>query len=620
MICILLVAGHASSLEAEIAADRSGKYSHLEGVPKALYPGVGGKKILDYWWDIIKSRQLFSEVFLVTNADKYKHFERWATASEFPVENIINDGTTSREERLGAVMDLELCLRMKSIGEDVLVVAADMICQDEKFDIAQLIIIIILIFIISENNDYRNSNKNRERSKERGDLAIYYEMLASGFTNYFFEKPTGEETQSRNGSVVFYCFRQSTLELVSRYLGEYKLKEERSFGLFLQWLINEQDGEVYGMKLPTGFQLIGETTLSEYEKWLSFFSQQCSSFRGLHRITKRAYARVGLMGNPSDGFYGKTISLSIKNFWAEVWICESERLILQPHPLNDPTEFGSLADLHGITSKEGYLGGLRLLQATCKKFYNYCSVKGIALAKRNFTLKYDTNIPRQVGLAGSSAIVTATLKCLMTFFNLTEADLPKEVQPDFILDVEVGELNINAGLQDRVVQVYQGLVYMDFSRDIMDSRGHGEYRKLEVSELPQFFLVYSGDPSDSGKIHSDVRSRWEAGDENIIEGMKKLAELTDLALESIKEKDWMSLSRYMELNFNIRLEMYGENTLGEQNLHMISIGTRFGAGCKFPGSGGAILGLLKDENKFAEMEREFQKHGYVVTKVVPNLQ
>ena len=31
------------------------------------------------------------------------------------------------------------------------------------------------------------------------------------------------------------------------------------------------------------------------------------------------------------------------------------------------------------------------------------------------------------------------------------------------------------------------------------------FRKLEVSELPQFFLVYSGDPSDSGKIHSDVR-------------------------------------------------------------------------------------------------------------------
>ena len=37
-----------------------------------------------------------------------------------------------------------------------------------------------------------------------------------------------------------------------------------------------------------------------------------------------------------------------------------------------------------------------LLQATCKKFHEYCSKRGIALAKRNFTLRYSTNIPRQV--------------------------------------------------------------------------------------------------------------------------------------------------------------------------------------------------------------------------------
>ena len=77
----------------------------------------------------------------------------------------------------------------------------------------------------------------------------------------------------------------------------------------------------------------------------------------------------------------------------------------------------------------------------------------IALSRRNFTLSYDTNLPRQVGLAGSSAIVTATLKCLMKFFNLTAVDLPVEIQPQFILDVEKEELHINAGLQDRVVQV-----------------------------------------------------------------------------------------------------------------------------------------------------------------------
>lgn len=38
------------------------------------------------------------------------------------------------------------------------------------------------------------------------------------------------------------------------------------------------------------------------------------------------YYRIGLVGNPSDGFYGKTIAMSITNFWAEVTITESEKL------------------------------------------------------------------------------------------------------------------------------------------------------------------------------------------------------------------------------------------------------------------------------------------------------
>ena len=33
------------------------------------------------------------------------------------------------------------------------------------------------------------------------------------------------------------------------------------------------------------------------------------------------------MGNPSDGFYGKTIALSISNFWADVTIYESAKLV-----------------------------------------------------------------------------------------------------------------------------------------------------------------------------------------------------------------------------------------------------------------------------------------------------
>ena len=57
-------------------------------------------------------------------------------------------------------------------------------------------------------------------------------------------------------------------------------------------------------------------------------------------------------------------------------------------------------------------------------------------------------------------------------------------------------------------KVYEGLVYMDFSAEVMHQLGHGLYSKIELgSELPRFFLAYICDPSDSGKIHNDVFAR-----------------------------------------------------------------------------------------------------------------
>ena len=58
-----------------------------------------------------------------------------------------------------------------------------------------------------------------------------------------------------------------------------------------------------------------------------------------------------------------------------------------------------------------------------------------------------------MGLAGSSAIVTAALRCLMDFYGVTAADVPRHRLPQLVLDVERAELGIQAGLQDRVVQV-----------------------------------------------------------------------------------------------------------------------------------------------------------------------
>ncbi|KAF1393653.1 hypothetical protein PFLUV_G00018270 [Perca fluviatilis] len=610
MICILLVAGHGTVLEAQIRNDDTGLYSHLTGIPKALLPGIGGKKILDFWWETVNMRQLFTEVYLVTNADKYKHYERWATANDFPVENVVNDGSTTLEDRLGAVANLELAIRSRKLQDDIIVIAGDMLCADHNFDIAQVI---------------------RFFRSEPGELIIYYELEESEKSSSrgivevcpdthritrFLEKPQEGLTASRLASVVFYCIRRDTLSYLSDFLRMQPQATDRSFGRFWEWLINEKQLDVFGMKLPTGFQLIGQVGLSDYTKWLTHYSTKQQD-NPAKPITYRSFARVGLMGNPSDGFNGKTIAMSISNFWAEVTLVESQTLVLVPHPLNDPTEFGSLQDLFCISRKEGYLGGLRLLQATCKKFYQFCSKQGIALTKQNFTLKYDTNIPRQVGLAGSSAIVSATLKCLMKFYNITDNDLPKPIRANFILNVETDELFITAGLQDRVVQVYEGLVYMDFSKKLMEEQGYGNYVSMDMSGLPLFWLAYLSDPSDSGRIHSNIRQRWLNGEPLVVEAMKTFAELTDQARMALQDKDWRRLAQLMDQNFELRRSVYTDDCLGPGNLRMVQLARQFGSAVKLPGSGGAVVGLCLDDERLVEMRQAFQEAGCVFCLITP---
>ena len=48
----------------------------------------------------------------------------------------------------------------------------------------------------------------------------------------------------------------------------------------------------------------------------------------------------------------------------------------------------------------------------------------------------------------------------------------KKIPSDTLaLNVEMTELFIQAGLQDRVIQVYEGLVYMDFDKELFDKQG-----------------------------------------------------------------------------------------------------------------------------------------------------
>lgn len=334
-------------------------------------------------------------------------------------------------------------------------------------------------------------------------------------------------------------------------------------------------------------------------------------------IHAKSYARIGLMGNPSDGFYGKTISCVIRNFWAEVTLWESPTLQIIPHKDFDPMEFSNLGNLHEVAMNDGYYGGLRLLYATCKKFYEYCLQHNIKLADSSFTVTYNTNIPRQVGLGGSSAIIGALTKALMEFHRIGYDVMPKPVLPHFLLSVEEDELQIRAGLQDRVIQVYGGVVYMDFSRELMAKQGHGNYKYIEPQLLPHLFVAYTKHPAgESGRFHNPIRFRFEQGDKEVIDAMKTFANYAQEARDALLKKDYETFGFLMNSNFNLRRRLYGDAAIGVDNLKMIQIARNHGLPAKFCGSGGAIVGGFQTEEQFKSLRESLKEQGFECNQVV----
>lgn len=621
-VAVILVASVDTCLEGELL-DAGAEYSHLHGLPKALLPITGGKRVLDYWWGAIEGQRQISDVYLVTNAKQFKHFERWATSRGIPASKVINDGSTTRWSSLGAARDLLLaltragCFGDKGLDQDVMVIAGDSLFHRD-FDLHSVV---------------------TERHVEAGrSLAVTYRLGADedastrGIAEVdastrqvlrFVEKPRPGDTASRDACPLFYILKPDLVALLPAFVEEHDRDAKPSLGGFMAWAINGKGSEVYSMRMPGVFRLIGDAGLQEYLDLVEHFERVDSpswSTAGGGKHTVKAHARVGLFGNPSDGYHGATIALTIANFWASATIAPSERLCLVPHPLFDPCDFGSLADLHFISRREGYQGGMRLLQAACKRFFEYCAAHGVALPKRNFTLSYETNVPRQVGLAGSSAIVTAAIKAMIAFFSLDESHVPAPVLPNLVLSIEA-ELGINAGLQDRVVQAYEGLVAMDFDKAHFDAHGFGVYERLPPHQLhaalPLLWLAYCGEPSDSGAIHSDVKQRWHAGDPVAVAGMEKIADVAKRAKVAIALGDATECKKLMAENFSLRRALFGDAVLGRTNLQLIDIAAKHGGVAKFPGSGGAVVGTC-DEGQLDAIRKAYEAASFVFVVLKPH--
>jgi len=325
-------------------------------------------------------------------------------------------------------------------------------------------------------------------------------------------------------------------------------------------------------------------------------------------VRTKAYTRAGLAGNPSDGYYGKTLSVTFKDFFAEVTMYETPDIEIIPNE-RDHSYFTNLEHLVKDVQRHGYYGGIRLIKAAAKKFYDYCSDKGIILSDKNFTVRYCSNIPVQVGLAGSSAIVTATIRALMTFYGV---EIPKPLIPGLILSVETDELQISAGLQDRVVQVYENLVYMNFDKKLLDTQGHGNYENLDPNLLPPIYLAYISDLAEvSGIAHGNLRGRFMAGDQKVIDAMKFFAEMAVQARECLMNHEPDKLGKIMNDNFDKRKEIF---PISRMNLEMINLARSVGASAKFSGSGGAIIGTYDSPKMLEKLKQTLSEIGAVVIK------
>jgi glucuronokinase len=336
---------------------------------------------------------------------------------------------------------------------------------------------------------------------------------------------------------------------------------------------------------------------------------------GLHAIKSvqlmietYGYARAGLLGNPSDGYYGKTISLLVRNFRARVLLYPSARLEIRPSKADTPI-FDSLDELYRLTRWRGYYGGIRILQAVIVRFLDYCREQSIDIEERNFTLEYESTIPLRLGMGGSSAIITAALRALCQYFGV---EIPLPVQAKLVQEAETREIGVPAGPQDRVIQVYEGLVYMNFVRELMETRGYGEYEHLDPALLPPVYVAYRTSLSEGTEVfHSNVRERWRAGDPEIVNAMRTWAAYAEDGRSALLARDYAALDRLIDANFDLRAKIY---RIDEGNYEMIRAARSAGASANFAGSGGAIVGAYRDPGMYQRIVEAMKPLGVEVIR------
>jgi glucuronokinase len=286
----------------------------------------------------------------------------------------------------------------------------------------------------------------------------------------------------------------------------------------------------------------------------------------------RAYARAALAGNPSDGYGGAVLAVTLPG-----WRAEAEAL-----PAADAVAEPANA----------------LVEATVARFAREFGTADAAV-------RWSTSIPQRVGLGSSSALVIAVLRSLC---ELHEVALAPAELAEQALAVETEDLGIVAGLQDRVVQAYGGLVFMEFGADA----GARPYESLDDALLPPLVIAWRHDAAaTSGDVHARLRERHRRGEALIREAIAELASAARLGREALEARDWDGFARSVDRTFDLRAQML---ELDPRCVEMVTEARRAGAAANYTGSGGAIIAACHDEQHAATVAAALERAGCGVSQ------
>lgn len=239
MKAIVLAAGYATRL-----------YPLTLNTPKALLP-IGGRPMLDHVLGSL-ARVGADGTYVVTNARFAPHFRAWASTR--PDVTVIDDGTTSDEDKRGAIGDIVFVLEQAGIDEDVIVVGGDNLFSDDLSGFGDLCreLDAPVLAVYDVGDPAQMSKYNSIETDEQGRIT------------YFEEKP--EHARSTLTGIALYFYPRRVLPLIAQYVAEGNNPDQP--GRLVQWLYPRTD--VYTWRVPGTWYDIGSAeTLREADEVFS---------------------------------------------------------------------------------------------------------------------------------------------------------------------------------------------------------------------------------------------------------------------------------------------------------------------------------------------------------------